>query len=159
MTPISYTEPYWWTRPWRTGEVRVRTVGGLDYHPMNPMDTSEDGSVQVDASIAMLVIKLNAIGCRTSFCCSGLRADHRGETEDVTGPTNGYILFAAPMPLSAMGPWLTEPLSIDGDSCLRAQPYATDEGLAEAWRVMEERLDAAVAAHAASELDTPAQPT
>lgn len=150
MSPYSISSPYWWARPWDTkaegGEIRLCSVWGISKICMNDYDTYEDGGSRVDASIAPLILKLNMVGLRTLFCCSGLRADHRGWIDNrwFTGPQNGYISFETDLPDLMLG-LLVEPLAPDGRTIIRARPEATDEGLAVAWRTLEQRLDECVA--------------
>ncbi len=154
--PYSFSSPYWYTPPFRPdgGATRVCNVQGLLQTPMNEWDVTEDGSSRVDASITQLIIKLNAIGMETQFCCSGLVADHRNGTDSEwsTGPRHAYIVFTQPLP-AVIGDWVIAPLGFSDTTRLCAARDATDEGLATAWKTLEERLDAAVKQYAASVLD------
>lgn len=97
MSPtLSIGAPHWITQTWRdhnrSRRVRICLVDGLKCdHTGGSVYERTDGTVEIDASIAPLIVELNRRGHETMFCCSGLPEDHDGQP---WGADYAYILFA-----------------------------------------------------------------
>lgn len=145
------SDPFWYRLPWADemglGAIRVCTLKGVTHSSLNHLDVSPDGA-RVDASIVGLIAKLNAIGCGTRFCCSGLQADHTAGANPRyrTTTMQAYILFDSYVP-SIVRECAPPPLQWEGDRLGVLHRGVEDAELAAAWRTFEERLDALIRAH------------
>lgn len=83
-------EPYWKPSHWdKNRQIRICIVNGLCngvYQFNSKGQYPDDGSVELDASIAELVELVNKKGFKTWASCSGLDEDH-------TAPSEGYLSF------------------------------------------------------------------
>lgn len=88
---LTISTPQWVIRTHQNhvGRQRISLIAGLEATRPYGRD---DGLVEIDASIAPLIVALNAAGYITAFCCSNLPEDHEGDK--LLSSIAGYILFA-----------------------------------------------------------------
>lgn len=138
--PLTISPPVWVLKPW-DATVRVRTcyISGLPNSYANPKRFPQGGredypDAPVDAGIAELIVALNAAGCPTTFCCSGLDEDHEdGKDPSQSGRSlAGYIAFDVSV-AAKLGALISEPLYLEGDNVIRSRFGTPNATLRAAW--------------------------
>ncbi len=115
------SEPRWKSNHTRNpkSENRICEIRGL----LNSYGS--ESPALVDAAIADLIIEMNEVGLETSFCCSALDADHRGED----WLHSGYIAFHHNLPrdfVTLLGDYM------EGKTVIRLN-RTSDKQMQESW--------------------------
>lgn len=89
LLELSLSKPRW-QRSFRYARTKNRIVDIIGMESSYPSQQW----AQVDASIADLILDMNEAGVETTYCCSGMDADH----ENYGFMPSGYIAFRRPLP-------------------------------------------------------------
>lgn len=131
--------PHWIERHYglpfdHTCRYRISLVTELEWeHQQGHTYGRSDRLVEIDASIAPIVVALNERGHRTLFSCSGLPEDH--ENEMPSHPKWGYLCFVEPLPEEL----IPKGMEVSWDGSHIKLPFAADKARL-VWAEMARRL-------------------